>query len=422
MIACPILAEIILLICGAFFASTETAYTAISRITIRQMMKDNEKHAKRVFLLKSNLDRLISTVLIGTNFVTALASSLATAFTMNVAGPAYVSYGTAVMSIFIIIFTEVLPKTYAGVKTKETAQMAAVPVSIVQFLIFPIVWIFSYLTKFIELIEKIFFRKKRPIITEDEFKTLLEVGETEGTLEAEQKKMLDRIFEFSDLTVHGIMKHRSLIKYVSIDSSLEEVIKVFAESGYSRIPVYDGTSENIVGVLHYKAVLFASELITQSHDFVKICMRPVLFVPETFSAEELLKTFKKEHNNFAVVVDEYGSMAGIVTMDDILREVFGRMSDEYGSSELAPESRITVIGTWEFLVPGDMKIDDLNEVLNLKLDSSYFDTLGGWLLERFGELPSIGAVYKKDGVLYMVEDQSARRIQSVRIKFIDNRS
>ncbi|WP_287280926.1 hemolysin family protein [Treponema sp.] len=420
MIVCPVLAEILLLFCGAFFASTETAYTAISRITVRQMIKDNEKHAKRVQVLKNNLDRLISTVLIGTNFVTALASSLATAFTLKVAGAAYVSYGTAVISIFVIIFTEVLPKTYAAVKTKETAQMSAVPVSVIQVLIFPIVWIFSQLTKFIELTEKIFIKKKRPIITEEEFKTLLELGENEGTLETDQKRMLDRIFEFSDLTVHGIMKHRSLIKYVNIENTLEEVIKVFADSGYSRIPVYEGTPENIVGVLHYKAVLFADEFITKSKDFIKICMRPVLFVPETFSAEDLLKTFKREHNNFAVAVDEYGSMAGIVTMDDILREVFGRMTDEYGSSELSPENRVTVISSTEFLVPGDLKIDDVNEVLNLNLDSSYFDTLGGWLLERFGELPSIGAVYKKDGVLYMVEDQSARRIQSVRIKFIGN--
>ena len=145
MIVCPVLAEILLLFCGAFFASTETAYTAISRITVRQMIKDKEKHAERIHVLKNNLDRLISTVLIGTNFVTALASSLATAFTLKVAGPAYVSYGTAVISIFVIIFTEVLPKTYAAVKTKETAQMSAVPVTVIQVLIFPIVWIFSQL-------------------------------------------------------------------------------------------------------------------------------------------------------------------------------------------------------------------------------------------------------------------------------------
>ncbi len=193
------------------------------------------------------------------------------------------------------------------------------------------------------------------------------------------------------------------------------IVDVFAKSGYSRLPVIDGNPEKVVGVLHYKSVLFAVPEIKRSPDFVRICMSSVLFVPETLSAVELLRTFKKEHENFAVAVDEYGGTAGIVTMDDILRGVFGRITDEYGTTDVAPEKRVTVLGTKEFIVPGDMKIDDVNDVLKLNLESEVYNTLGGWLLERFDELPPVGAVYRFGSIIFVVEDQSARRIQSVRI-------
>ena len=414
----PVLVEILLLCCGAFFASTETAYTALSKITVRQMLKDKEKNAGRVSYLKARLDTLISTVLIGTNFVTVLCSSLATAFSMKMFGAEYVSYTTAVVSVFVIIFTEIVPKTYAGIETKKVVQRSALPIIVFQKIIFPVVKLFSLLTKFIDVIERKLVKQNRQLITDEEFKTLLEVGETEGTLEQEERRMLDRIFEFSDLTVHSIMRHRSLVRYVEVTDSLETVLRIFSESGYSRSPVIDKSPEDIVGVLHYQSVLFANAAVIQGSDFVRECMKPVIFVPETFSVFELLQRFKKEQTHFAVALNEYGSMAGIVTMDDILREVFGRMTDENGAGEFPPESRISVVGSNEFIVPGDMRLDDFNSVLNLNCDSENFDTIGGWLLERFDELPPIGAVYKMESSLFIVEDQSSRRIQSVRVKFL----
>lgn len=407
---------IVLLCMGAFFSATETAYTSLSRITIRQMLKSNARNSKKIAFLKSNLDKLITTVLVGNNFVNTLNSSVATAFALEVFGPEYLSAATAVITVLVIVFSEIIPKTYAGIKSQSMAQFAATPVIWIQRIFFPVIWIFSVFTNFIDFLEHKIIKTKRPLITEDELKTLIDVGEHEGTLEQDERKMLDRIFEFSDLNLHDIMRHRSLVRYVNVNETLDNVIKLFVESGYSRLPVYEDNPENIIGVLHYKGVLFASKPITSSRDFIRICMRPVMFVPETMSAIDLLHGFKKEKNNFAVVVNEYGSMAGIVTMDDILHEVFGRMTDEYGYAEVAPEKRVTVLGTNEFLVPGDMKLDDLNDVLNLNLSSENFDTLGGWLLERFDELPPIGAVYKCDGNIYIVEDQSSRRIQTVRIK------
>lgn len=405
-----------LLAVGAFFSMTETAFTSLSRIKVRQLQKEKARHADLIAKLRSNLDELIATVLIGTNFVNTFNSAVTTAFAVKVLGAEYVSAATAVILFLVIIFVEIVPKTFAAINTETAVKNTAIPVYLIKAVLYPVVKTFCLFTRFIDFAEKKIFKSKRVLITEDELKTLIEVGEKEGTLEQSERKMLERLFEFSDLSVHSIMRHRSLVKYISTESSLDEVIAIFQTTGYSRIPVYENDVENIVGVLHFKSVLFASPLITASKDFIKICMAEPAFVPETMSAIDLLKKFKKEKINFAVAVNEYGGMAGIVTLDDILSEVFGRITDEHGTVEVSPEDKITVIGTNEFIVPGDMKLDDLNDVLNINLSSETFDTLGGWLLEQFDELPPVGKTHKKSGVLYIVEDQSQRRIQTVRIK------
>ena len=405
-----------LLAVGAFFSMTETAFTSLSRIKVRQLQKEKARHADLIAKLRSNLDELIATVLIGTNFVNTFNSAVTTAFAVKVFGAEYVSAATAVILFLVIIFVEIVPKTFAAINTETAVKNTAIPVYLIKAVLYPVVKTFCLFTRFIDFAEKKIFKSKRVLVTEDELKTLIEVGEKEGTLEQSERKMLERLFEFSDLSVHSIMRHRSLVKYISTESSLDEVIAVFQTTGYSRIPVYENDVENIVGVLHFKSVLFASPLITASKDFIKICMAEPAFVPETMSAIDLLKKFKKEKINFAVAVNEYGGMAGIVTLDDILSEVFGRITDEHGTVEVSPEDKITVIGTNEFIVPGDMKLDDLNDVLNINLSSETFDTLGGWLLEQFDELPPVGKTHKKNGVLYIVEDQSQRRIQTVRIK------
>lgn len=416
-IICISLVILFLLILGAFFSMSETAFTSLSRIKVRQMEKEKVKHIQLISKLRSNLDELIATVLIGTNFVNTLNSALATAFAVKVFGSEYVSAATLIILFLVIIFVEIVPKTYAAINTEAAVKRTAIAVYFVKGLLYPLAKIFCLFTKLLDFIEKKIIKTKKVLVTEDELKTLIEVGETEGTLESNERKMLERIFEFSDLTVHSIMKHRSLVKYINTNSTLDEVLGIFQSTRYSRIPVYEDNIENIVGVLHFKSVLFALPMITESKDFVKICMAEPTFVPETMSALDLLKKFKKGKINFAVAVNEYGGMAGIVTLDDILSEVFGRITDEHGGIDLNPEDRISVVGTNEFIVPGDMKIDDLNNVLNLHITSDVFDTLGGWLLEQFDELPPVGKTHKKNGVLYIVEDQSQRRIQTVRIKF-----
>ncbi|MCR5081289.1 MAG: hemolysin family protein [Treponema sp.] len=415
-IICNVLAILLLLKCGAFFAGTETAYTSLSTVSVKQMLSNNEKNSELVAKLRSNLDMLISTVLIGTNFVNTLNSALVTAFALKVFGTRYITAATFAIFVLIIIFAEIIPKSHATFCKEKVAQDNAKKINFIQKTFYPVVYLFFKLSKLIESLERSIFRNARPLITEEELKLLLEVGANEGTLEHNEHLMLERIFEFTDLTIHDIMRHRSLVKYVDVNDSFEKVLSLFEETHYSRLPVYEGNPENIIGVIHYKSVLYADDLIVKSKDFVRICTQKVLFLPETMAADELLKVFKKEHMHFAVALNEYGEMAGIVTLDNLMREVFGRITDEHGMVESTPDKRISVVNVNEFLVPGDIDLDDLNEYLDLDLKSELYNTLGGFLLEKMGELPVIGSIYKHEGVYFIIEDQSQRRIQTVRIR------
>lgn len=408
----------------AFFAGSETAFLSITRLMLRHLQKKDtsgkkNSPAKKITFLKKDTNRLLSLILIGINFVTSLVSGLAAALAIKLFGSKGATIATFAISFILIIFGEIVPKTIAAVHPVGFASFTASPLIFLQKAFFPIVWIFSKITDGITSFLQIFFKNTKELITEDELKSLIEIGAKEGTLESSEKKMLYKIFDFTDLHIKDIMRHRSLVQYIPIDADYDEIVKIFALSGYSKLPVCDEDFGKVEGMLFYKTVLLnapSKEInsMRARKSFARRHMRPTLFVPETLYATELLQKFKAEKQNFAVAVDETGSNSGIVTMDDILRAVFGRSINSI-HNEIPPENRIHPVSITEYLVPGDIKIDDANELLDLDLESENYTTFGGWLLEQFGELPEIGAVLKKDGVIYKIEEQSQRRIQSVRV-------
>ncbi len=424
----PSIGVMILVAIVAFFASSETAYLSITKITLRQMLKDDisgrkNSPARRVAFLKKNTDRLLSLVLIGINFITSFASGLAATVAINLCGDVGATYATIIMAFVLIIFGEISPKTVASVKPVQVAQAYSLPLIILEKILFPVVWFFAKVTNGITILMNGLFKHDSTAITEEELKSLIDVGETEGTLEHDEKKMLYRIFDFSDMTVKDIMRHRSLVKTIPSNADYETVVKIFRETRYSRIPVCgpdkenttNNSFENVLGVILYKTILTKNPDANSKRSFAERCMHPALFIPETLSAAELLVKLRKEKVSFAIAVDENGSNSGIVTTDDVLRAVFGR-SVTAENAETSPEDRIQPVSPTEYLVPGDMKLYDVNELLKLNLDSDDYDTLGGWLMEQFDELPEAGAILTKDEVVYTVEDQSQRRIQSVMIK------
>ena len=408
----------------AFFAGSETAYLSITRLMLRHLQKKDasgkkNSPAKRITYLKKDTNRLLSLILIGINFVTSLVSGLAAALAIKLLGNKGATIATFTISFILIIFGEIVPKTIAAVHPVGFASFTAGALIFLQKAFFPIVWIFSKITDGITKALQVFFKNTKELITEDELKSLIEIGAKEGTLESSEKKMLYKIFDFTDLHIKDIMRHRSLVQYIPIDADYDEIVKIFALSGYSRLPVCNGDFSNVEGMLFYKTVLLKApskemNSVRSRKSFARRHMHPTLFVPETLYATELLQKFKAEKQNFAIAVDENGSNSGIVTMDDILRAVFGRSINSI-HNETPPENRIHPVSITEYIVPGDIKIDDTNELLDLDLESENYTTFGGWLLEEFGELPEIGAILKKDGVIYKIEEQSQRRIQSVRV-------
>ena len=419
-IIAPSAAILILVLVVAFFAGSETAFLSITRLMLRHLQKKDisgkkNSPAKKITFLKKDTNKLLSLILIGINFVTSLVSGLAATLAISLLGDKGATIATFAMAFILIIFGEIVPKTLAAVYPVKFASGAASLLIFLEKAFFPLVWFFSKITDGITSFLQIFFKNSKELITEEELKSLIAIGAKEGTLESSEKKMLYKIFDFTDLHIKDIMRHRSLVQFIPIDADYDEIVKIFALSGYSRLPVCDGDFSKVEGMLFYKTVLLNTPKITdKSKSFARKYLRPTLFVPETLYATELLQKFKAEKQNFAIAVDENGSNSGIVTMDDILRAVFGRSINSI-HNEVPPENRIHPVSITEYLVPGDIKLNDANELLDLDMESEDYSTVNGWLLEQFGELPEAGEVLKKDGVIYKVEEQSQRRIQSVRI-------
>ena len=407
---------VFLILCVGFFTSSETAYISLSKIKLRRLQEEGKKKAKIVAKLYSNMPRLLTTVLIGTNFLNALISSLATALVVKIWGGGGVGLPTLITAFVITTFGQIIPKTVAGRFPEKKCLSSSVRLYALEKLFFPLVFLFERLSHVaVWLVEKII-KPREHLITEEELKTLIDVGEKEGTIEKNESRMLNKIIKFNDLSATDIMKHRSFVSMVSASASYEEVVQEFLDSGFSTLTVYKEDKENVAGIIHYKKVLYGNDDLDKGPGYAGRLMEDVLFVPGTFSALELLQKLREDENRFAVVLNEQGQTAGIVTIEDIIRVVFGRMTDENSYDNIPAEEKIQLVTANTFLVPGDLKLDEVNAILHLDLKSEEMNTLGGWVLEQFGYLPSAGMVMVKNKVLFTVEDVAQRRITSVRIR------
>ena len=412
---CLIVILILILFVG-FFTSSETAYISLSKIKLRRMQEEGKKKAKVVAKLKDNMPRLLTTVLIGTNFLNALISALATALVVKVFGGGGVGLPTLLTAFVITTFGQIIPKTIAGRNPEKKCLSGAVPLLVLERIFFPVVFLFERLSHgAVWLVEKIV-KPRDHIITEEELKTLIDVGEKEGTIEKNESTMLNKIIKFNDLSATDIMKHRAFVSMVSADADYQTVVNEFLASGFSNLTVYKDSPENVVGVIHYKKVLYGNEQTDNGPGYASSVMDDVLYVPGSFSALELLQKLREDENKFAVVLNEQGQTAGIVTIEDVIRMVFGRMTDENSRDNIPVEDKIQLVSANTFVVPGDLKLDEVNAILHLNLASEEMNTLGGWVLEQIGYLPSAGMVLVKDKILFTVEEVSQRRIVSVRIR------
>ncbi len=407
-----ILQFILLILCVGFFTSSETAYLSLNQLKVRRMIDEKRKNARLVEKLKGNMDKLLTTVLIGTNFLTSFTSALVTALVLMVLGDSRLNNLVPfITAFFITTFGQIVPKTVAGIYPEKIASFSSQPLRLLEIIFFPVILIFQKLSSsVVKLAEKIM-KNSDPIITEEELKTLIALGEKEGTIERGESRMMNRLIKFNDLCVHDIMKHKNFVRMLNYDDDFEQMVLRFDKYGYSIMPVYKENQDNIVGIVDYKTVLYAENTVTAG----KI-MQKVNYVPGTFSVLEMLNRFRQEEYRFAVVLNEQGQTSGIITMEDIIRMVFGRMTvEENLYNQVAPEEKIKIISQNTILMPGEMKIEEANEILGLDLVSEHFMTIGGWILEQFGHLPSTGEIIIHEKTIFQIEEILQHRIVTVRV-------
>lgn len=400
---------IILLVLSGFFSMSETALMALSKIRIRHMVEEGVKGAKLVEKLTEDPNKLLGAILIGNNIVNILASSLATTLFVDMVGASGVGIATAVMTVLVLIFGEITPKSIAKQKSEEVSLKVSKPINIIVKILKPFIGIFSFISSlFIRLLGGDP-KATEPFITEEELRTMVGVSEEEGVLEDVEKEMIFNVFDFADAQVKDVMVQRVDIIAVDLEASYDEVLDVIKKEQFSRIPVYNQTIDDIVGILNVKDLIMAE----QNKEKFKVSdyMREPNYTFEFKKIAELFKEMKKTRNHIAVVLDEYGGTVGIVTIEDLIEEVFGDIEDEYDDEN----KEIEVIKEDEYIVDGSAKLDVVSELIGVNMESEEFDSVGGLIIGELGRFPEQDEEIVLNNIKFKVEEIDKNRVKKVRI-------
>lgn len=402
----------IVLVClSALFSMSETAFMSISKIRVRTLVEDNHKKAKIVDNLLGNQDRLLSSILVGNNLVNIAASSLTTSFVISILGNegTGVAITTGFVTLIILIFGEITPKSLATRNAETIAFGVCRFIRFVTILFTPIVFLLNIISG---LFIKLFGGDgvSGPTMTEEDLKTIVKVSHEEGVLEDEEKEMIHNVFEFGDTEIKEVMTPRIHVESISSDTTYDEVIGAFRESQFSRLPVHNDSYDEIIGVLYIKD-LFLYDINRLDFDVTKI-MRDTYFVYEFNQISDVFEAMRKDHVSLAVVLDEYGVMSGIVTLEDIVEEIVGEIDDEYD----AFEQPIVDLGHGEFLIDGSLNIDEVNDVCDTTFDSEDFESIGGLVLGQCNGSPEINQTIMIDNIEMTIKEIDKNRIVLLHLK------
>ena len=397
-----ILALVFLVICSAFFSASETAYTSLNLVRMKRMAADGDARAAKVLKLAERYENLLSSILIGNNIVNILASSLATVLFVRALGNKGVTVSTLVITVVILLVGEVTPKNIA----KEHAEAIAMKFYPLLFMLTklftPLNWLLGCWQK---LIGKVVKPAEDRGYTEEELITIVEEAENEGGIDAHESELIKSAIEFTDVDVEEILTPRVEIQAVELGASDDEISELFQESGYSRLPVYQETVDNIVGILHEKDFYANRGKVP-----VRELMSNPTYVMQNTKVSDLLKLLQKTKSHMAVVVDEYDGVQGIVTMEDILEELVGEIWDEH--DEVVEEYRALPDGG--YLVDGGANLDDMLELFDIHKEYDPV-TVNGWVREELGRFPKAGDSFECDNLIVTVEKAEKRRATEIRV-------
>ena len=402
---------VILIALSGFFSSSETALTTVSKIKIRTMANEGDARAKMVQKVTGNTQKMLSAILIGNNVVNISASSIATVLFVDLFGSSGAGIATGIMTLLVLIFGEITPKNMASRQALKLSLRVAGIIYAITVVLTPVIFVVNHICGFILKLTGADKDDKKAKMTEAEFRTIVDVGNESGAIENEEKDYINNLFDFSDTEVRELMIPRIDVTMINVNWSYAKVRSVFMKEMYTRIPVYDGDSDHVIGILNMKDLLKKKD---DEQFSLKSYLREPFFTYEFKNADELFNQMRKKRIHMAIVLDEFGSVSGIVTLEDLLEELVGDIQDEYDERE---EKELTEDGPGEYTALGSMNLDDLSDELGLKLESEDYDTIGGYLLGLFDHLPRKGESYvSKDGVIFTASEVRHRRIEKVKIK------
>ncbi len=403
-----------LLLLSAFFSSSETAFLSSKRIRIRHLAEEGDKRAKLVQKMMKDPEKVVAAIVIGNNIVNVAASALATSVALSIFGNEGVGIAIGVMTFLILVVGEITPKGFAVKNAERIALSFARPLFIVTRVLSPIA---TALNGIAQGFSRLFGKNidKNPFLTGEEFKTLLTMAHEEGSLEEEERERLRNVYEFSDIIAREVMTPRTDMVCVDVTASLEAVRDIIVKTGFSRIPVYKENVDHVVGILYAKDLL--QYLPGDNYQLTDIIRDPY-FIPDTKKVDELLEEMQKRKVHLAIVVDEWGGTAGIVTIEDLLEEIVGEIFDEYDVTKIP----IRKIDEETVLFSGGVPIDEVNHVLTVNIPENGFETIGGFMLDQFGRIPKEGEKISFNGVDFIVFKTDGVRIMTVKAKTLPQQS
>ena len=405
---------IILIFLSAFFSSAETAFSTTNRIRMRSLADEGNKNAARVLSILDNYGKLISTILIGNNIVNLSASALATTIAISLSTPGTQSLmtglATGILTIAVLLVGEIIPKTWANLKADKIVLIYAPIIRFLMIILTPLIFIVNLLSNGIMRLFRIDPNAKNATITETELKTYVDASHEDGVIEEEEREMIYNVFDFGDSLAKDVMIPRIDMVSVEDNATYDEIKEIFRENMYTRLPVYHDSTDNIIGIINIKDFLFVSDAASFK---ISDILRDVYFTYEYKKTSDLMMEMRQSSSNMAMVLNEYGSTEGMITLEDLLEEIVGEIRDEYDDDE---ELLIQKIDENTYTVPGGMKLDDINDALDTEFSSEDYDSIGGLIIEKLDKLPSEGeSVTLEDGTILIVESFSQNRIEQVRL-------
>ncbi len=407
---------VVLLLLSGFFSSAETAFTTVNRVRIRSLIDEGNKSAKTTQKILDNYSKMLSTILIGNNIVNIAASSLATTFAINTWGSFAVGIATGILTILVLLFGEIVPKNLAMLYSEKIALAYSRVIYFLMLVFTPVIFLVDGLSGIVMKILHIDPNKKTNPMTEYELKTYVDVSHEDGVIETEEREIIYNVFDFSDAVAKDIMIPRIDMVTASLDTSYADLLNIFRESMYTRIPVYEDDKDNIIGLVNIKDFI----LVKDEKNFqIKDIIRKAHYTYEFKKTADLMMEMREKTTTVAFVLSEYGSTVGMITLEDLLEEIVGEIRDEYDEDE---EQLIQAIDEHSYLVEGGMKLDDINDALEIELKSEDYDSLGGLMIEKLDRLPEENEEITLDsGITLKAEGIVNNRITKVVMTLPENK-